>query len=262
MKEIMENLEKIKRVAVCAAQKAGKYILKRSATPKDISFKSNLNNLVTDVDKASEAIIIGEINKHFPDHSILAEESGEKSSSSGVKWVIDPIDGTTNYAHNFPFYCVSIGIMAGGTVKIGVVYDPTRQELFTAEASKGAYLNGKKISVSQRKTVQESLFATGFSYTFDERMANVERFKTMLANAQALRRAGSAALDLCYVACGRFDGYWERGLSPWDSAAGQLIVKEAGGFVTKFHGEDYDIFSREILAANPYVHAEMMRLLK
>ncbi|MFC1479854.1 inositol monophosphatase family protein [Candidatus Omnitrophota bacterium] len=257
----MEDLSRMKDLAEKAATEAGRYALRHIGKLKEVSRKTGINDLVTDVDKMSEKIIIDRIYKEFPHHSILAEESGEHASSGVFRWIIDPLDGTTNYAHGFPVFCISIGVEEDGAVKIGVVYDPSRDELFTAEEGKGAFLDGKRIKVSETQVVANSLIATGFAYDVAGKIANIESFKTMLNNAQAVRRAGSAAIDLCYVACGRFDGFWEMGLNPWDTAAGQLIVKEAGGVVTKLDGEPFEIYQKKILATNGRIHGEMQNLL-
>ncbi|MDD4956618.1 MAG: inositol monophosphatase family protein [Candidatus Omnitrophica bacterium] len=252
----------ILETAVMAATEAGRMIFERVDTNKQISHKGAFNNLVTDVDRASEKMITDMIRQRHPEHSILAEEGGEVGADgSSFKWVIDPIDGTTNYAHGFPFFCVSIGVIYGKSVKVGAVYDPCRKELFTALDKGGAFLNGKKIGVSHISRMTDALMATGFAYDLSEKSSNVKYFDIMLKKAQAVRRAGSAALDLCYVACGRFDGYWEFNLSPWDTAAGQLIVREAGGLVSTLDGKDFDIYDKEILAANTGIYAEMREVL-
>ena len=257
----MKDIAKIKDVARDAAVEAGKYALERIGDLGKISRKKGFTDLVTDVDKKCEEIIIGIIGREFPDHAILAEESGEHSAEGGFKWVVDPIDGTTNYTHAFPFFCASIGVIFDGSVKVGVVYDPSRDELFSAEKGNGAFLNNRRIKVSKSEKVRDSLVATGFACDIKGKMANIDKFKNMLENAQALRRAGSAALDLCYVACGRFDGFWEFQLNPWDTAAGQLIVSEAGGTITLLNGEPFDIFQKEIVATNGRIHKEMLSLL-
>lgn len=259
--EKMRDAERIMKVAREAAVEAGKYILAHMGKIKEISYKEGVNNLVTDVDKASESIIIGRIKDSFPGHSVLAEESGEHFAQEGVKWVIDPLDGTVNYAHTFPFFCVSIGVMAEGRVKTGVVYDPVRDELFSAEEGSGAFMNGKSIRVSSAGALNDSLVATGFAYSIEGKASNMELFKRMMGKAQALRRAGSAALDLCYVACGRMDGFWELNLAPWDTAAGQLIVSEAGGKVSTLGGGTYDIYKKDLLATNGNIHTEMSEIL-
>ncbi|MEA3488757.1 MAG: inositol monophosphatase family protein [Candidatus Omnitrophota bacterium] len=258
----MKEMEEIRKVAEKAAREAGTYILSHIGKRKEITHKDGINNLVTDVDLTSERMIIERIKKEFPSHSILAEESGEDKKDDAFRWVIDPLDGTTNYSHGFPFFCVSIAVMTAGSIRTGVVYAPSQDEFFTAEEGKGAFLNGDRIKVSDRGSVKDSLIATGFAYGVQGKIANLRSFEIMLKNAQAVRRAGSAAMDLCYVACGRFDGFWEIGLSPWDTAAGQLIVKEAGGRVTTLCGEPFDIFRKRILATNGEIHKEMIKLLE
>jgi len=255
------ELKQIKKVAIKAARASGKYILQHVDKIKEISRKGAFTNLVTDVDKASEDMIISTVKKAFPAHSIVAEESGEYTQEEEFKWVIDPLDGTTNYSHGFPFFSVSIGVLYKDEVKIGIVYDPSRNELFEAQESKGAFLNGKPIRVSENKKLEESLLATGFAYNIEGKLANIKNFENMLKYAQAIRRAGSAAIDLCYVACGRLDGFWEFGLSPWDTSAGQLMIKEAGGKVTKLDNSKFDIYNKEILASNGIIHQEMIGVL-
>jgi myo-inositol-1(or 4)-monophosphatase len=250
-----------KKIACQAALKSGAYIKKHRGKVKKISYKGAIN-LVTDIDQAAEKIIIRDIKRSFPSHAILAEEAGTSSVRSEYKWVIDPLDGTTNFAHSFPFYCVSIALEYRRLPVLGVVYDPERDELFAAEKGKGAFLNGKRIKVSGEKGMRKSLLATGFAY--DVRQAtddNVDNFRKFLKRAQAIRRAGSAALDLCYVACGRFDGFWEFNLHPWDSAAGYLMVEEAGGRVTRFDGTEYTHYDKEILATNGKIHRQMINIL-
>ena len=255
--------QKILKVAVAAAKEAGGHALRSMGSFGEVRHKGDvINSLVTDVDNKCESLIIYRIKKEFPGHSILAEESGEDLSEDEHLWIVDPLDGTTNYAHGFPVFCVSIGIMVSGKVVVGVVYDPTRDELFTAEERKGSFLNGENIHVSKTGKVRDSLITTGFGATVENRMANLDHLKKMLENAQAVRRPGSAAMDLCYVACGRTEGFWELGLNPWDTAAGQLIVKEAGGSVTVFNGEPYDVYKRELLATNGLIHQEMIALLQ
>lgn len=247
-----------------AAREAGKYILSNLGKTKHISFKSKESNLVTEVDKKSEEIIIESLLKDFPDFDILAEESGASSTkNSEFMWVIDPLDGTTNFAHGLPIFSVSIGLIKGSEVIAGVVYDPTRDQLFSAEKGKGAYLNGKKLSVSKTKEINKALLVTGFPYNVEENPDFCfERFIVMTKNSRAVRRLGSAALDFAYVAAGIFDGFWEVKLNPWDIAAGLLLVKEAGGKVTNFKGEESDIFNPQILASNGHIHEKMIELLE
>ncbi|HPS20195.1 MAG TPA: inositol monophosphatase family protein [Candidatus Omnitrophota bacterium] len=255
------DLSKLTDVAICAARAAGEHALTESGRIKEISTKQNFRDIVTNVDKECEAIAIDIIKKEFPDHSILAEESGGVSEQSGFLWVIDPIDGTVNFAHSFPFFCTSIGVMIDGSVKIGVVYDPIRKELFTAERGKGAELNGRLIKVSLVDDLKKSLLSTGFAYKDTDKEKNIPFFHRMLTGSQAVRRPGSAALDLCYVACGRLDGYWEFGLKPWDTAAGHLIVRESGGMVTTLSGAEFGIFLDETVATNGLLHRQMLDLL-
>jgi myo-inositol-1(or 4)-monophosphatase len=248
-----------KKTAVEAAIESGLFIRRSVGKIAVISYKGR-SNIVTDVDRRSESMIIKKLQDAFPDHSILSEESSPIISSSSYKWIIDPLDGTTNFAHAFPFFCVSIALEAAGRTILGVVYDPIRDELFYAERDKGAYLNDKKIAVSDTRKLSDGFLATGFSYGLRGRAGNVKYFRDFLMKSCAVRRAGSAALDMCYVACGRFDGFWEMGLHPWDSAAAFLIVQEAGGRVTKFDGSKYMPYDKEVLAANRYIHKPMVNI--
>lgn len=247
-------------VALRAAKKSGLLIKKSVGKISEVSYKGR-DNIVTDVDKASEKLIIGIIRRAFPGHSILSEESSPLDSGSRYKWVIDPIDGTTNFAHAFPFFCVSIALEYDGRPILGVVYDPMREEVFFAERGKGAELNGKRIVVSKVTKLRGSFLATGFSYGITRKDRNITHFRKLLVESLAVRRAGSAALDLCYVACGRFDGFWEMNLHPWDSAAASLIVREAGGMVTKFDGKPYSHYDRNILATNGRIHKQIIAVL-
>jgi myo-inositol-1(or 4)-monophosphatase len=249
-------------LATYLAKQAGKLQMERLGSEHTIEFKGAIN-LVTEVDKASEELIIDGIKKHFPDHNILAEESGSQKTESDFWWIIDPLDGTTNYAHQFPFFCISIGLEEGGELIAGVIYDPNRDELFAAERGKGATLNGKPIQVSEANNLKESLLATGFAYNIQEseRLDNLNNFEAFVKTARAVRRPGAAALDLAYVACGRMDGFWELFLNPWDIAAGALIIEEAGGKVTSFDGSKLNIRGEEILASNGLIHNEMMNVL-
>jgi len=257
----VDDIKKMKEIAVIAARRSGKLIMDQLNEMRHIEHKDGINNLVTDVDKGSEKLIIDTIRESFPEHTILAEESGLETRTDEHTWVIDPLDGTTNYAHRFPFFCVSIAVMFEGKILLGVVYDPTRDELFSAMAGKGAFMNDQPISVSNRKTVIESLISTGFPYSQDGKKQNLDYFTRMLGKSQAVRRPGAAALDLCYVACGRLDGFWELGLQPWDTAAGTLLVEEAGGRITMMDLSEYDVFKKEILGSNSYIHDEMQGLL-
>ncbi len=253
-----QTLEIVKKIAI----EAGHFQLKRLGHIKSISYKGRMN-LVTDVDKASEDIIFRRLSRHFPDYKVLSEEAGGSYRiSSQPKWVIDPLDGTTNYAHGFPVFSVSIALEKSGSIVLGVVYDPTRNELFSAAKDMGAFCNNKRIKVSSVKLIEKSLLATGFPYKFGKDMQrNVENFKNFMMRAQAVRRAGSAALDLCYVAYGRFEGFWEQDLHAWDTPAGAIIVKEAGGVLSNFKGEPFNHYKKEIVASNSRIHSAMLKIL-
>ncbi len=248
-------------VAEKAAQEAGKVLKDNLGKVQEIEYKAK-NSLVTEVDNLSEGLIIEIIKSSFPSHGILAEESGRDKRISSHVWIIDPLDGTTNYAHTYPVFSVSIALEVEGVIRLGVVYDPMREELFSAELGKGAYMNGKVIRVSQTRAVEESLLCTGFTHE-NEWMVdeNLRHFENFIRRSRAVRRDGSAALDLCYVACGRYDGFWELGLHPWDTAAGFLILKEAGGLVTDFSGNGFSIHDEEILATNGLIHDEMIGVI-
>ncbi len=248
-------------VAEKTAREAGVVLLENLGKVKKIEFKAK-NSLVTEVDKLSEEIIINNIKKSFPSHDIFAEESGRHSENSDYLWLIDPIDGTTNYAHAYPFFSISIALEVKGEVEIGLVYDPVKDEMFTAEAGKGAYLNGELIKVSKSDSIEHSNVCTGFMHEVEWMVeANIKHFGNFIRRARAVRRDGSAALDVCYVACGRFDGFWELGLNPWDTAAAVLILKEAGGQVTTFSGDEYSIYLKEILTSNSIIHGQMIEIL-
>jgi myo-inositol-1(or 4)-monophosphatase len=221
-------------------------------------------DLVTAADRAAEKLIRERIAQKWPDHDILGEEQGLNDRGSEYRWYVDPLDGTTNYAHGFPVFCVSLGLehrVGGGDAHrvAAVVYDPTRDELFSAERGKGARLNGKPIHVSKTPTLKESLVATGFPSHKRHKNPNIYFYHQITLRSHGVRRAGSAALDLCYVAAGRLDAFWEFNLNPWDTAAGVLIVEEAGGIVTRFDGSPFELNSRETLASNSLIHDELMR---
>jgi myo-inositol-1(or 4)-monophosphatase len=221
-------------------------------------------NLVTEVDLASEELIVSRIRRAFPDHAILAEEAQPvRPSGRAPTWIIDPLDGTTNYAHGYPAFSVSIGLEVDGALELGVVYNPNLEELFEAQRGKGAQLNGAPIRVSSTSSLSESLLATGFPYDIrTTNVTNLDNFAAFSLQARGVRRAGSAALDLCYVAAGRFDGFWELKLSPWDCAAGYLMVREAGGMVTNLKGEPGSIYEPESLASNGCIHRQMIAVLR
>ncbi len=254
--------EKIKETMFEAVIKAGDYAAKRTGGSLELETKKGFTDLVTDVDKKCEKMIIEKIKNAFPDDAFLAEESGSEGKKNTRRWVIDPVDGTTNFAHGFPFFCCSIALEEKGEVIAGAVYEPIRKELFSAFIGEGAKKNTETITVSSERSLNKSLLATGFAYDPEGKNANMGYFRKMLATSQAVRRAGSAALDLCYVACGRLDGFWELGLSPWDTAAGQLIVQEAGGKVTQINNESYGIFDQTIVASNSHIHKELLSELE
>lgn len=250
--------------AIEAAKEAGKFLKYSVGRVRNIEKKAGEDrNLVSEIDKGSEERIIGIIKRHYPNHAILAEESGASDSSSDYKWVIDPLDGTTNFLHGLPIFCVTIGIEFKGEIVAGVVYDPNLDELFTAEKGSGAFLNGKRLKVTATSKLIDSLLVTGFPYDIAQNPGNaIGHFVNFLLEGQGLRRLGSAALDLSYVAAGRFDGFWEVNLNPWDMAAGMLFVREAGGCVTDFAGEESTIYKKQVLASNGIIHDAMLNVLK
>ena len=247
--------------AIRSAKIAGTIINKRIDTSKRVTYKG-IVDLVTDVDKLCEQNIINTINRRFPEHSILSEEIGGIEKSGNYKWIVDPLDGTTNFFHSYPFVSVSIAVEYKGKIIVGVVYDPVKKELFHAVKGKGAFLNNKKIHVSKVKVIGQSLLSTGFPYDLRTSSENnIENWIKFIRQAQAVRRDGSAALDLCYVAAGRFDGFWEMKLKPWDVAAGFLIIREAGGMVTDFKGSPYSIYTNHIVASNAFLHDLLLGVL-
>lgn len=220
-------------------------------------------DLVTTFDRRSESYLLAEIARRFPGHAVLAEESGAHAAGdSRVRWIVDPLDGTTNFAHNYPFFAVSVGVEVDGALAAGAVFDPVRGEMFSAASGGGALLNDAPLAVSDIAKLEDALLVTGFPYDVREHPErSVPAFTAFLARAQGIRRDGSAALNLCYLACGRFDGFWEADLSPWDLAAGSLIVREAGGRVTNYTGGSFALEGRQILASNGRLHEEMIRVL-
>jgi myo-inositol-1(or 4)-monophosphatase len=255
------DIDLVQKVAEDAAQKAGDVL--RSFHGKELNTrKKGVIDLVTEADTASEKVILETILTTFPHHSILAEESGRKIGDERFHWVIDPLDGTTNFAHRLGLYAVSIAFAFEGEEVVGIVLAPASGEMFSAVKGNGARLNGSPIGVSRAGTLADSLLVTGFPYNARERITPlISRFRECILAAQGIRRLGSAALDLCYVACGRFEGFWEENLKPWDTAAGVLIAREAGGRVTNFTGAQYNIEMQEILATNGLIHNEMIRVL-
>ncbi|RLC39944.1 MAG: inositol monophosphatase [Candidatus Coatesbacteria bacterium] len=248
----------IREVAI----KAGELLMEYYKEDLSMYLKGDINP-VTIADTESEKLIIGEIKKAFPHHSILAEETGGEKQESEWLWVIDPLDGTTNYAHHYPSFCVSIALLKKCKPIMGVIYHPLLNEFFYAERGNGAYLNDRPIKVSNVDKLDKAFLTTGFAYDVHETEDdNVDNFRAFLKRSMAIRRGGSAALDLAYTACGRFDGFWEMRLHPWDTAAGILMVEEAGGRVTTFDGGDFDIYKKEILATNGLIHNDMIDVLK
>ncbi len=250
-------------VAHSAAREAGRFLLDSVGAIRTVERKDGQEtNLVTDIDKRSEEMVIAHIRNHFPDHGILAEESGSSERDAETVWVIDPLDGTTNFTHGLPIFCVSIGVVHRGELVAGVVYDPNHDEMFAATKGGGANCNGQPISVTSTSELMSSLLVTGFPYDIRKNPYNaIEHFNEFLVSSQAVRRLGSAAIDLCYVAAGRFDGFWEVSLNPWDMAAGVLLVREAGGVVTNFEGGEWRLKGREVLATNGRIHDAMAEIL-
>lgn len=250
-------------IAVEAAKEAGNFLKFSIGRVRTVETKKGEErNLVSEIDKMSEEKIISIIKRHYPHHAILAEESGSSAAPSDYKWIIDPLDGTTNFVHGVPIFCVTIAIEQKGELVAGVVFDPNLNELFTAERGSGAYLNGRRIHVSQTSTLIQSLLVTGFPYDIAKNPDHaIDRFVNFLMTSRSVRRLGSAALDLSYVAAGRFDGFWEVNLHPWDTAAGILLTKEAGGLVTDFAAGPPSIYKPQILASNGRIHNEMMEVL-
>lgn len=244
-----------------AIREAGTLIHKHFNGPFAVSHKEGVNNLVTEVDQASERLITDIIRSAYPDHGIIGEEYGAHDAEAVYKWIVDPIDGTVNYAHGIPLCCVSIGLMEGDTLIMGAVFNPMMNELFFAEKGKGATLNGLPVSVSAKSDFSTAFLVTGFPYHFPEGKDPFSIFERLVTKGIPVRRLGSAALDLCWVACGRFDGFWEYNLNPWDVAAGYLIVEEAGGKVTDFRNNHYDVWAKETLATNGLIHEPLRQAI-
>jgi myo-inositol-1(or 4)-monophosphatase len=249
--------------AVELAREAGDVLKHYMRREKQVELKGRAN-LVTVADKESEALIIGRIRQQYPEHAILAEESGSSGASHSIegKWIIDPLDGTTNFAHQYPFFCVSIGFERAGEILCGAVYDPWRDEMFAGARGLGSFVNGLKLQVSDVETLRSGLIMTGFPYGFREKIkVAMAQFEAFLVESQAVRRGGAAALDMCYIALGRVDGFWEMDLHPWDTAAGLVILEEAGGRVTNFSGGRFSVYGKEIVASNGKIHEEMVGVL-
>lgn len=248
-------------LAVQAASAAGTVLVEHLGRVRQIRFKGEID-LVTEVDLESERLVVDLIRQRYPRHRILAEEGSVGGDDPDYRWIIDPLDGTTNYAHGFPFFCVSIALEVRGCVALGVVYDPVRDELFEAQIGGGATLNGQAIHVSATQDLAHALLTTGFPYDRALFPSAFRQFEALSLRSLAVRRLGSAVLDLCYVACGRFDAYWELFANPWDVAAGSLIVAEAGGLVSTVAGEPFDLGRGGVLASAPGVHAAIADALK
>jgi len=250
------------RLAMAAAKEAGRLQMVHYGRRHKIKYKSEIDP-VTEVDRLCEETIVRMISDAFPDHDILSEETPFKEKGSSWKWIIDPIDGTSNYIHEYPSFCVSIGLEAEGEVVLGVVYNPLLDELFHAEKGEGAFFNGDRMIVSHTAELDGSFLCTGFPYDVRERADfYLKYFKAFIVHSFALRRPGSGVLDLCYVAAGRFDGFWEMRLHPWDVAAASLMVTEAGGEVTDFRGRPFSIYAGEILATNGLIHGQMLQVME
>jgi myo-inositol-1(or 4)-monophosphatase len=251
--------------AVEIVLRAGEIQLTGLASGFSVSKKGAID-LVTEVDYECERMCRGLVHDRFPDHAVLAEEFGASDAGrvpSRSCWVFDPLDGTTNYAHGLPVFCASLALQIDGRTEVGAVYDPTRRELFTAERGQGAYLNGRALATSDARTLLDAILVTGFPYDVHEDPGHlVELFSRFLARAQAVRRFGSAAIDLCYVAAGRFDGFWEQRLKPWDVAAGGLVVAEAGGRITGMDGSPFDPAAGHLVASNGRIHDEMLAVIR
>jgi myo-inositol-1(or 4)-monophosphatase len=256
------DLDLIKRTAIAAAYQ-GANVLRSYFGQHPAVQKKGAIDLVTEADTASESVIVEIIRSRFPDHAVLAEEGGASGEGRECQWIIDPLDGTTNFAHQIPIYAISIGFALHGRIVAGVVLNPSSGELFTATADEGARLNGKPIRVSSVASLEDSLLATGFPYNVRDLLPDItRRIQNCLRVAQGVRRLGSAALDLCYVACGRFEGFWEQYLKPWDTAAGTCIAGAAGAVITDFSNQPYPIGGKEILATNGLIHEQLIAALE
>ena len=251
--------------AMQTAREAGRVLAEKFGRALKVEKKGDID-LVTEADLAAERLIVERVRSHYPRHSVLAEEAGEVLALGGAdsahKWIVDPLDGTTNYAHGYPVFCVSMALEHEGEVVIGVVYDPMRDEMFAAERGEGATLNGRTARVSETDELNRALLCTGFPYDVRTRERFARHFASFILHAQSVRRDGAAALDLAYVACGRFDGFWEEGLRPWDVAAGVLLVEEAGGQVTHYDGSPFRIYQPPIAASNGLLHEPMLEVLR
>ena len=257
-------MQALLNTAVQAARRAGDTTMRYVKRLDELDVRSKArNDFVSQVDEIAEKLIIESIHERYPGHAILGEETGKQGDSDHV-WIIDPLDGTTNFLHGFPMFAVSIGLQVKGRMQVGVVYDPNRQELFTAMQGVGAQLDGRRLRVNQKRELAGALIGTGFPYRENDRWMEqyLNQFRAVMHVAGDVRRPGSAALDLCYLACGRMDGFWEFGLQPWDIAAGSLILREAGGMISSMTDDGDYMETGNIIAGAPKVHAELEKLLK
>jgi len=257
-----ERVTQYLHTAIRAAKAAALIHQTNLGSELGIDTKSSETDLVTRVDQEAEAAIRRIISRSYPDHVVLGEEQGQSTGGASHRWIVDPLDGTLNYAHGFPFYCVSIALEIDGVVQVGVVLDSVRGELFTAVRGGGSYCNGAPINVTRETVLRKAMLATGFAYDEAAVLVNLEIFKRIMPKARAVRRPGAAALDLCYVACGRLDGFWELKLNSWDVAAGALIITEAGGRVTGGAGEAYDLNNPVLVASNGPLHEALLQTLQ
>jgi myo-inositol-1(or 4)-monophosphatase len=258
----MKRHDQCLRVAIEAAREAGRIQKRSYGRAGKVEYKGEID-LVSDVDRLCEKAIVGTITEAFPDHDILSEETPFSGKGSAWKWIIDPIDGTTNYVREYPCFCVSIGLEVEGEMRLGVVYNPLLEELFHAQKGEGAWLNGKKIAVSRTDDLYKSFLCTGFPYDIREHIDFYLRFfREFTIRSLAIRRPGSATLDLCYLAAGRFDGFWELKLHAWDVAAASLMITEAGGRLSDFQGGPFSIYSGETLASNGVIHDQMLQVMQ
>jgi myo-inositol-1(or 4)-monophosphatase len=257
----MIDIDRYAKVGTEVALEAGRILMEKARTGFSVSYKGD-TNLVTEADFASEKSIVSRICKAFPGHTVLAEENHSGATEGEYRWIIDPLDGTTNYAHGYPAFSVSIGFEIRGVMEWGIVYNPNMEEIFTAQRGGGAFLNGSQLHVSKTRTLNDSLLVTGFPYDVRTNPDNnLDYFAGFMLRSQAVRRIGSAALDFCYLAAGRFDGFWEIELRPWDMAAGVLVVREAGGLVTDFTGAECSIYQLRCVASNGLIHDQMLSVL-
>ena len=257
------NLPHLTTEVIVLSKSIGAWMKAQTNVHEEMAEVKSENNLVTYVDKESERRFVEGLRTMLPEAGFVAEEGTGQRNAAGLNWVIDPLDGTTNFVHGMPVWCTSIGLCDGITPILGVIYDPNTDECFSAYQGGGAFLNGKPIRVSLVTSVQQSLLATGFPYDdFGREEAYIELFRKLIRGTRGLRRLGSAALDMAWTACGRVEGFYEYGLNPWDVAAGAIIVQEAGGIVTEFNGGDDFVFGEDLVCTNGHMHAEMLRIIQ